>query len=87
MLAYQVSKNAPLNDGTEGHRFRHAIKVNNTELLVLAGTYRKRKPKNVRYGIKLFQTCMHHIHFGRRSLYLEHGRNRKTERKLRHFAG
>ena len=35
MLAYQVSKNAPLNDGTEGHRFRHAIKVNNTELLVL----------------------------------------------------
>ena len=36
MLAYQVYKNAPLNDGTEGLRFRRAIKVNNTELLVLA---------------------------------------------------
>lgn len=87
MFAYVVYKNAPLKDGTEGFRFRRAIKVNNTELLVVAGTYRKRKPKNVRYGIKLFQACMHHIHFGRRSLYLEHGINRKTNRKLRHFAG
>ena len=87
MLAYQVYKNAPLNDGTEGFRFRRAIKVNNTELLVLAGTYRKRKPKNVRYGIKLFQTCMQHFQFGSISLYLEHGKNRKTKRKLRHFAG
>ena len=87
MLAYQVAKIAPLNDRTEGFRFRHAIKVNNTELLVLTGTYRKRKPKNKRYGIKLFQPCTHQIHFGRRSFYIEHKRNRKTKRKFGHFAG
>ena len=62
-----------LNDGTKGFRFN---------VLGRKGLYRKRTSKK-RRGISSGST-MTGYHYGKRSLYLEHG---DSIRKLQHFAG
>ena len=62
-----------LNDGTKGFRFN---------VLGRKGLYRKRTSKT-RIGISSGST-MTGYHYGKRSLYLEHG---YSIRKLQHFAG
>ena len=48
--------------------------------------YNKRQHKN--RGIKIGSgSCFNHIHFGKRSLYLQKKSNKITSRRLRHFAG
>jgi|TARA_R110002049_G_scaffold285994_1_gene467535 hypothetical protein len=63
----------PLNDGTKGFRFN---------VLGRKGLYRKRNNKT-RKGISS-GVSMVGYHYGKRSLYLEHG---YSIRKLCHFAG
>ena len=68
----------PLNDGTKGFRFN---------LLGQKGLLRKRSVKS--RGLSLFnrERCMTSHHMGKFSLYVEHNRNKGTERKFWHFAG
>ena len=68
----------PLNDGTSGFRFN---------LLGMKGLVRKRKILS--RGLSLFNRdlCMTAHHIGKFSVYVEHNRNRVTERKFWHFAG
>ena len=63
----------PLNDGTKGFRFN---------ILGRKGLYRKRNSK-VRRGVSSGANMVGY-HYGKRSLYLEHG---YSSRKLQHFAG
>jgi len=84
---YVARFTAPLSDGTDGFRFRFAIKYNDKNLFTFAGLTRKRKPNNIRFGISLFSGCMSKFHMGRRSVYIERKANRQTKRKLCHFAG
>ena len=67
----------PLNDGTKGFRFNFAG---------IKGLTRKRK--NLKRSFKIDSSgCMTALHLGKRSLYIERKPNRKTDRKLCHFAG
>ena len=67
----------PLNDGTKGFRFNFAG---------IKGLTRKRK--NLKRSFKIDSSgCRTAIHLGKRSLYIERKPNRKTDRKLCHFAG
>ena len=63
----------PLNDGTKGFRFN---------VLGRKGLYRARNSKK-RRGVSSGDSMVGY-HYGRRSLYLEHG---YSKRKLQHFAG
>jgi len=63
----------PLADGTKGFRFN---------FFGQKGLYRKRN-KKLRSGITSGKNMVAY-HYGKRSLYLEHG---YSNRKLRHFAG
>ncbi len=68
----------PLNDGTRGFRFN---------ILGVKGLVRRRKLLS--RGLSLFNRddCMTAHHLFKTSLYIEHNRNRNTERKFWHFAG
>ena len=68
----------PLNDRTKGFRFN---------FLGQKGLFRKRSIKS--RGLSLFNRdrCMTAHHIGKYSLYIEHNRNKSTERKFWHFAG
>jgi len=67
----------PLNDGTQGFRFNFAG---------IKGLTRKRK--NLKRSFKIDRKgCMTALHLGKRSVYIERKPNRKTDRKLCHFAG
>ncbi len=67
-----------LNDGTRGFRFN---------ILGVKGLVRRRKFRS--RGLSLFNRddCMTAHHLFKTSLYIEHNRNRNTERKFWHFAG
>ena len=67
----------PLNDGTTGFRFN---------FVGVKGLTRKRK--TLSRGFKLQRaTCMLALHMGKRSVYIEHKPNQKTERRFHKFAG
>lgn len=64
----------PLNDNTRGFRFN---------VFGQKGLVRIRKKKNNGW-IKVSDDCMTAYHMGKVTVYFEH---KKTERRLRHFAG
>ena len=68
----------PLNDGTSGFRFN---------FLGQKGLLRKRSIKSRGFSLFNRDACMTAHHIGKFSLYVEHNRNKVTERKFWHFAG
>ena len=68
----------PLNDGTKGFRFN---------LLGQKGLLRNRSIKSRGFSLFNRDACMTAHHIGKFSLYVEHNRNKVTERKFWHFAG
>ena len=65
-------------DGCKGFRFNY---------LGTKGIFRKRKIKSRGWFKREQGTCMTAYHFGKRTVYFEHRRNRIGTRKLFHFAG
>jgi hypothetical protein len=66
-----------LNDGTKGFRFN---------FLGIKGLTRKRKGLSRGLGFQKGK-CTTALHLGKRTVYFETKRNRKSVRQLRHFAG
>jgi len=70
----------PLNDGTKGFRFN---------LLGMKGLCRYRRKlhlcKNT-FGI-VTKECTNAVYLGKLALYFEKSRNKKGNRRIRHFAG
>jgi len=68
----------PLNDGTRGFRFN---------FLGNKGLIRRRDHRS--RGVSFYNrgACMTAHHLFKTSLYVEHNRNRNSERKFWHFAG
>ena len=64
-------------DDLDGFRFN---------IFGIKGKYNKRQHKRIRLSY-IKGECMNHFHFGKRSIYIEHNRNKVTERKFWHFAG
>jgi hypothetical protein len=67
----------PLNDRTKGFRFN---------VLGLKGLTRKRQYKRRGWSIHRSDSMLQ-IHMGLRSIYFEQKINRKTQRRIHHFAG
>ena len=75
---FAIIATKPLNDRTEGFRFN---------FLGAKGIFRKRKIKSRGWFKREQGKCMTAYHFGKRTVYFEHRRNRNGTRKLFHFAG
>lgn len=73
-IMFIILATKPLNDSTKGFRFN---------MMGKKGLVRIRKRKNNGWKV-VHDNCMTAIHMGKASVYFEH---KKTERKLRHFAG
>tara|TARA_R110000803_G_scaffold33467_1_gene73285 strand:+ start:305 stop:583 length:279 start_codon:yes stop_codon:yes gene_type:complete len=69
-----------LNDGTRGVRFNVLPST-----LAIKGLTRKRGNKSRGYKVTLGK-CTNAVHFGKRSVYVEHKPNRASERKMHKFA-
>lgn len=70
----------PLNDGTNGFRFN---------FIGIKGLVRVRKPRRAtsnRWGFKA-GPCMNTFSAGRFTVAIEQKQNKKTKRKVCHFAG
>lgn len=73
-----IQATLPLNDDTKGFRFNY---------FGIKGITRKRKIKSRGWFKREQGKCMTAYHFGKRTVYFEHKRNRIGTRKLWHFAG
>ena len=76
----------PLNDDTKGFRFTIGFKIGGN-FYGFKGLTRKRTKASRGWFKREQGQCMSFYHFGKRTVYFEHRRNRIGIRKLWHFAG
>jgi len=86
-----VRETKPLNDGSQGFRFAYGVisflKTKRGKFIGIKGLTRKRNRDSRGWFKREQGECMNAHHFGKRTVYFEHRRNRIGTRKLWHFAG
>jgi hypothetical protein len=94
---YVIFKKFSLSDGTDGYRYRFAIKKGGVETFNLTGLVRVRQPQNRKvltqlrfYGLFGWGftkgKSTYGFHFGRKSTYVQHKKNWRSGNKFYKFA-
>ena len=83
---FYILATKPLNDDTKGFRFTIGFKIG-SNFYGFKGLTRKRNRDSRGWFKCDHGKCMTAYHFGKRTVYFEHKRNRTGSRKLWHFAG